>query len=135
MRASLAVALLTLLVLYRRRELTLLREQIAQAMALESRQRPLLATAGAHAVVPAGEPAPGTGELAPTIYRARRTWRRGALAVAAGVPVVAIIALAAVHFVGDESSSPTPSGASGASVPVAVFNATTTAGEAHRHRR
>jgi hypothetical protein len=129
----LAAALLALLVLYRRRELILLREQIAAAMALESRQRPLLATAmGAHAVVPPGEPAPGSGALAPTIYRARRTWRRGALAVAAGVPIVAILAFVAVHFVGNESPSPTQPGVSGASVPVAVFNASTTAGEAHR---
>jgi hypothetical protein len=39
-----AVAALTLLVLSRRRELVLLREQVAQAMALEARQRVLLAT-------------------------------------------------------------------------------------------
>ena len=43
--ASPPLALLALLVLARRRELSLLREQVAQAMALEARQRPLLAAA------------------------------------------------------------------------------------------
>ena len=95
-----AVALLALLVLSRRRELILLRDQVAQAMALEARQRPLLATtagaatsataASAAASVPAPEPAR-------TIYRARKRWRRGVLA-AAGVLIAALLAVLAVHF-------------------------------------
>jgi LytR cell envelope-related transcriptional attenuator len=115
------VALLMLLVLSRRRELGLLREQIAQAMTLEAHQRPLLGTAS----VAAGIPQP---ERAPTIYRARRRWRRGSLAVAC-TSVAAILAALAVHFRADlfpSSASPVPS------IPVAVFNATSTPGAAHR---
>ncbi|MDQ6810399.1 MAG: LCP family protein, partial [Actinomycetota bacterium] len=48
--ASLAtLALLAVLVLIRQRELGTLREQVAHAMALEARQRPILATAGSAA--------------------------------------------------------------------------------------
>jgi LCP family protein required for cell wall assembly len=53
------VALLALLVLTRRRELILLREQVAQAMALEARQRPLLATATATAPATTNDEAAG----------------------------------------------------------------------------
>jgi hypothetical protein len=52
------VALLSLCVLSRRRELILLREQVAQAMALEAHQRLLLA-AGAPTVEPIQPPLPG----------------------------------------------------------------------------
>jgi LCP family protein required for cell wall assembly len=57
-----AVAILALLVLSRRRELILLREQVAQAMVLEARQRPLFATAAGSATsIPQTEPAPTAG--------------------------------------------------------------------------
>ena len=94
-----AVALLALLVLSRRRELILLREQVAQAMALEARQRPLLATAAGAATSHCRERRrqhPGA-EPARTIYRARKRWRRGVLA-AAGVLIAALLAVLAVHF-------------------------------------
>jgi len=87
-------------VLSRRRELILLRDQVAQAMALEARQRPLLATAAGAATsataasAAASIPAP---EPARTIYRARKRWRRGVLA-AAGVLIAALLAVLAVHF-------------------------------------
>jgi polyisoprenyl-teichoic acid--peptidoglycan teichoic acid transferase len=94
-----AVALLALLVLSRRRELILLRDQVAQAMALEARQRPLLAAAAGVAAATAASaavsiPAP---EPARTIYRVRRRWRRGVLS-AAGVLIAALLAVLAVHF-------------------------------------
>ncbi len=117
---SLAIlALLALLLLSRRRELSSLREQVAHAMALEARQRPLLASATTGIRQP---------ERAPTIYQARKRWRRGMLAVAAA-PVVAILVVLAVHFTqADRSSSSAPHGL----VPVAVFNATGTPGAARR---
>ena len=83
-----AVALLTLLVLARQRELILLREQVAHALALEAHQRPLLAT------VPGSIAAP---EPAQTIYQARKRWRRGILATGA-VAIVGICVALAVHF-------------------------------------
>jgi polyisoprenyl-teichoic acid--peptidoglycan teichoic acid transferase len=117
---SLAIlALFTLLVLSRRRDLSLLREQVVQAMALEASQRPLLATA-------ASIPHP---ERAPTIYHAQKRWRRGILAVS-GVPIVAILVVVAVHFLDTVGSS--PSTPAGSSVPVAIFNATGSPGAAHR---
>jgi len=59
------VALLGLFVLARQRELRLLREQVAQALALEARQRPLLAAAAA--AVTELAPAPAAGAVdAPT---------------------------------------------------------------------
>jgi len=123
-----AVALLAALVLSRRRQLIILREQVAQAMAIEARQRPLLATAGAGAATAGAaggvaRPQPP----APTIYRARRRWRRGALA-ASGLAIAALLlALLAVHFLHTRGSS-----APDSPVPVAVFNATNTPGAAHR---
>ncbi len=119
--ACLAIlALLAWFVLVRRRELGVLREQVARALALEARQRPLLAAAGTAAISQAE---------GPTIYRARRRWRRGAT-VAGVVPIVAILAVLAVHYLGaGSSSSSTPRSSS---VPVAVFNATGTPGAAHR---
>jgi LCP family protein required for cell wall assembly len=121
----LTVALLAPLVLSRQRELIRLREMVAQALALEAHQRPLLATtAGAGARVPP--------ESTPTIYHARKRWRRGILA-AASVPIAGILAILAVHFHADVFPPSTPSGSSVSTpVPVAVFNATGTAGEAHR---
>jgi polyisoprenyl-teichoic acid--peptidoglycan teichoic acid transferase len=120
---SLAVlALLGYYLLSRQRELRTLREQVAHAMVLEARQRPLLATA------PAGPVGAGDAvERGPTIYRAPRRWRRGVLG--AGVLVlVAILVLAAVRLLAGGSSS---SSASAGPVPVAVFNATSMPGAAH----
>jgi polyisoprenyl-teichoic acid--peptidoglycan teichoic acid transferase len=113
------LGLLALLVVSRRRELSVLREQVANAMALEARQRPLLATAAG-----IGHP-----ERAPTIYHARKRWRRGALA-AICVPIVAVLVVLAVLFLHTGGSSPSTPG--GSSVPVAVFNATSSPGAAHR---
>jgi polyisoprenyl-teichoic acid--peptidoglycan teichoic acid transferase len=81
------VAALSLLVFARQRELHALREQIANALVLEARQRRLLATAG-------GIPRPAP---APTVYHARRGWRRGVLATGA-VASVGVLAALAVHF-------------------------------------
>jgi polyisoprenyl-teichoic acid--peptidoglycan teichoic acid transferase len=113
-----ALALLAYLLLSRQRELRTLRGQVAQAMALEARQRPLLATSpagGASAAVQQG----------PTIYRAPRRWRRGAR-VAALAPLLAIAVFAGVRLLGSGSSSHAISGP----VPIAVFNATNTPGAA-----
>jgi LCP family protein required for cell wall assembly len=120
---SLAVlALLGYYLLSRQRELRTLREQVANAMVLEARQRPLLATA------PAGPVGAGdTVVRGPTIYRAPRRWRRGVLG--AGVVVlVAILVLAGVRLLAGGSSSPS---AGAGPVPVAVFNATSMPGAAH----
>jgi LCP family protein required for cell wall assembly len=120
-----AVVLLSLLVLSRRRQLILLREQVAQAIAIEARQRPPLATAAA--AVGAGSGVAQPQARAPTIYRARRRWRRGALA-ASGLAIAALIlAILADRFLHSRGSS-----ASDSPVPVAVFNATSTPGAAHR---
>jgi len=113
-----ALVLLAGLLVSRRRELALLREQVAHAMSLEASQRPLLAAA-------AGIQA----EPGPTIYRARRRWRRGVL-LAGAVPLVAILAAAAILVLRGRGSS--PSASTGSSVPVAVFNATGTPGAAGR---
>jgi len=72
------------------------------------------------------QPQPAT----PTIYRARKRWRRGTLAAASAVPIAALLAILAVHLLhAGASPSPTPAGSS---VPVAVFNATGTPGAARR---
>jgi LCP family protein required for cell wall assembly len=101
------VALLGLVVLLRRRELSLLREQVAHAMALEARQRPLLATgAGATAVAGSGGGAAAAvgargvvaGDPPPTIYRVRRPWRTGVL-ILAGATLVALVAVALLMHV------------------------------------
>ncbi|MGA2319858.1 MAG: LCP family protein [Solirubrobacteraceae bacterium] len=119
--ASLGVlALLAMLVLSRQRELGLLRDQVAQAMALEASQRPLLATATGITAA----------EGPPTLYRAGKRWRRGILAGAGAVPVLAVLVVLAVHFLGPGRSS--PSKPRNVPVPVAVFNATSTPGAAHR---
>ena len=116
-----ALALLAVRMLSRHRELRSLRDQVAQAMTLEARQRPLLAAAAAGT--------PRSLERAPTIYRARRRWRRGALA-ASLVPVLVVLVVLGVHLL-DTSSSP-PSTRRGSAVPVAVFYATGTPSTAHR---
>jgi LCP family protein required for cell wall assembly len=117
-----ALALLGYYLLSRQRELRTLREQVAHAMVLEARQRPLLATAPAG---PAGRA--DSLESGPTIYRAPRRWRRSVLA-AGLVALVAILVLAGVRLLGSGSSS---SSAGAAPVPIAVFNATGTPGAAH----
>jgi polyisoprenyl-teichoic acid--peptidoglycan teichoic acid transferase len=121
------LGLLALRLLSRRKELAILRELVANAMALEASQRALLATASAAAASASRSPSAG-----PTIYRARKRWRRGALAAAAGLPVVLALAVLAVHLLHGEltpTATPLPPTAP---VPVAVFNATKAPGEAHR---
>jgi LCP family protein required for cell wall assembly len=120
------VALLALCVFARQRELGVLREQVAQAMALEARQRPLLAAVG----IPHAEPVP-TGipdARAPTIYHTRRSWRRGVLAAVA-VAIVGVLIAFGIHLLHVRSSSSTPALYT---LPVAVFNASSTPGTAHR---
>ncbi len=120
-----AVVVLALLVLARQRELILLREQVAHALVVEARQRPVLATA---AIAAPAEAAP----LAPTVYTTRKRLRRGVWA-AATVPIAGILTILAVHFHAGVLSTSAPSGAVvPAAVPVAVFNASSTPGEAHR---
>ena len=130
------VAVLSVLLLRRQRTLNMLREQVAQAIALEGRQRPLFAAAGlSYADPAAASPSPPEVRPAPaliseaqparTVYRTRRRLRKGMLA-AAGV-VVAMVLLA----LGYELLR-SPSTAAGSSVPVAVFNATSTSGAARR---
>ena len=116
-----ALVLLGYYLLSRQRELRTLREQVAHAMALEARQRPLLATA------PTG-PAGGAAaiERGPTIYRAPRRWRRSVLA-AGLVALVAILVLVGVRVLGSGSSSSSPGAGP---VPIAVFNATSRPGAA-----
>ncbi len=148
------VAVLALLVLARQRELNTLREQVAQALALEARQRPLLASAGipyapsapagipearpapagipeaqpAPASVPDVQPAPGTipdAGAPPRRYRARKRPRRGVLFAAAALIVAALLAFGFERL----QTHSTPAGRS---VPVAVLNATSTPDAAHR---
>jgi polyisoprenyl-teichoic acid--peptidoglycan teichoic acid transferase len=90
------VALLVPLVLARRRELHRLRDQIAQALALEARGRPVLAAAAsASASTAPGGPSPG--EQAPTIYRTPSSWRKIVPAVLATVALVAALVFVAVQ--------------------------------------
>jgi len=113
-----AVAVLAVLLLSRQRTLIRLREEVAQAMAIEARQRPLLA----------GAPGFAGAEPAPTVYHARKRWRARTIAGMA-LAVAAIIAVLAI------SSHPNVFGssASGATaLPVAILNATSTPGAAHR---
>jgi polyisoprenyl-teichoic acid--peptidoglycan teichoic acid transferase len=118
-----ALGLLAFQVLRRQRELQALREQVARAMALEARQRPLLATAGV-----AGSSSLASAPPGRTIYRAPRRWRVRPLAggLLASLAIAAV-AVAAVRLLGG-SSSPGMHGP----VRVAVFNATGTPGAAHR---
>jgi polyisoprenyl-teichoic acid--peptidoglycan teichoic acid transferase len=115
------VALLALGVFLRQRELNLLRERVAHAMDLEARLRPQLAVAAGG--IPRPERAP------PTIYRTPKGRRRGVL-VAGAVPIMGILLALAFRFLPAELSSSSARG--GSSVPVAVFNASGTPGEAHR---
>jgi LCP family protein required for cell wall assembly len=117
---SLAVLVpLALWVLARQRELRSLREQVAHAMTLEARLRPLLASAADVTSVAA--------QAGPSVYRAPRRLHRGVLA--AGVVVLlAALALVGVRLLSGGSSSTAP--VPGAPVPVAVFNATNVPGVA-----
>jgi polyisoprenyl-teichoic acid--peptidoglycan teichoic acid transferase len=125
----LVLAGLTLLVLARQRELSILREQVAHALDLEARQRPLLAAAGAHYAQPPLASTPQATQ-APTVYRARRGWRRGIMLLAVGVViVVGLVAVAGYLLQAGPFASSTPSRPP---IPVAVFNATSTPGAAHR---
>jgi hypothetical protein len=110
---------LSLRSLFAREPPILLREQVAQALSIEARQRPLLATVGSI-------PQPAS---ASTVYHVRKRWHKGLLAAAA-VPLVGVFVAFAVHLVHTTRSS--PSSSRGSSVPVAVFNASNTPGAAHR---
>jgi polyisoprenyl-teichoic acid--peptidoglycan teichoic acid transferase len=115
-----ALCLLALRVLSRGRELGALREQVTRAITLEAHQRSLL--------VAAGPPAPVTAPSARTVYRVRARWRKRGVAVGmAGVAAALIGAGAYLLLSGGSSSAPPVRGA----VPVAVFNATSSAAEAH----
>jgi LCP family protein required for cell wall assembly len=115
------VALLTLAVLSRRRELIVLRDRMEVAIALEARQRPLLA-AEAGAVPPP--------ERGPTVYHARKRWRRGVLA-ALGVIIAVILALLAIHLLTGNH----PASRRRASAAVGMRNATADAGAGSRQAR
>ncbi len=101
------VALLGVFVLVRRRELSRLRQQVAHAIALEARQRPLLATGAQAAALPAidvrhGARAPvagvAPGESAPTIYRVGRRWRTGVLTLGGVLVAGLVLAAALMHM-------------------------------------
>jgi hypothetical protein len=120
------LALLAFLAISRQRELMTLRDQVTHAMALKARQRPLLATG-------AGVGAPRTEPTGPTVYRSPRRLRRGILAAAGGAAVVGILAILTTQLYPDLVPSPKPAAsAPPVPVPVAVYNATSTVGEAHR---
>ena len=119
-----AIAVLSLIVLARQRELRALREHVANAMALEARQRPLLATAGPPQPAPAASAIPEV-QPAPTIYRTRPRLRRGFIAAGAVVIAAAAIVLGVEHL--RASSAPAPT-----AVPVAVLNARSSPAAAHR---
>jgi LCP family protein required for cell wall assembly len=139
-----ALAFLALLLISRRRELALLREQVARAMTLEASLHPALA-AGAGAAAAAGAAGASAGaatsagasagasasvvEPPRSVYRAPRRLSRGAVVLAVAVPVAAALVLAAVLLLGSGGSS---TQAQGAPVPVAVFNATGTQGAARQ---
>lgn len=116
------VALLVPLVVARRRELHRLRDQVAQALALEARGRPVLAAAAAASSASAAPGLPGArpptagqapaaaagsaavaapggtspGEQTPTIYRTPSSWRKILPAVLATVVLVAALAFVAI---------------------------------------
>jgi hypothetical protein len=111
----LVVALLAPLVLVRQREVARLRDAVAHALALESRQRPLLAAAGVPAPgipaaepasVPAGTPAPASpgaaaapafAERPPSVYRARPGRRALVVAGTLAVALAAVIAVGVLY--------------------------------------
>jgi LCP family protein required for cell wall assembly len=101
------VALLGLVVLLRRRELNQLREQVAHAIALEARQRPLLASGAATAGVVANPVRPdaaapasgaGAGDPARTIYRVDPRWRTRTLAFGGVALAGLVLAGALMHM-------------------------------------
>jgi polyisoprenyl-teichoic acid--peptidoglycan teichoic acid transferase len=112
------LGLLGLFVVSRQRELSALRQQVAQAMTLEARQRPMLAASGVTAT---------SVQSAPTIHRAPRRLRRSVQATI--LIVLVIVAVLGVYLLTRSSSS--PAAQQGSAVPVAVFNATGTPGAAH----
>ena len=114
-----ALRLLTLRVLSRGRELGALREQVARAITLEAHQRSLL--------VPAGPPAPVTAPSARTVYRVRAGWRKRSVALGAAGTAAVLIGLGAYLLSRGSSGSAPPARGP---VPVAVFNATSSAGTA-----
>ena len=96
------VALLGIVVLLRRRELNVLREQVAHAIALEARQRPLLASGAATVGAPASPGrsdasavAAGAGDSARTIYRVDTRWRIRVLSFG-GVAIAGLVLAAAL---------------------------------------
>ncbi len=99
------VALLGLVVLLRRRELNVLREQVAHAIALEARQRPLLASGAAAAGAPASPgrsdasaAGAGVGDAARTIYRVDTRWRIRVLSLG-GVAIAGLLLAAALMHI------------------------------------
>ncbi len=88
----LVVAVLALFLFARQRQLNLLRDQIADALALEARQRPLLAVAGVGAE--AASSAVLAPDAPPTIHRARRLGRPALLAIATAAVIVVALAIA-----------------------------------------
>ncbi|MFI5037116.1 MAG: LCP family protein [Solirubrobacterales bacterium] len=116
-----ALALLAYYALARQRELRMLREQVARAMALEAVQRPLLAASAGGAPTSLGP--------SRTIYRVERRWTRRAPIAAMAVAIAAIALVGARLLAAGSSAHPARGGAA---VPVAVFNATSTPGAAHR---
>ncbi len=112
---------LAVLVIARQRELNSLREQVAHAMALEARQRPALAAAGLLGVE---RPAAASARTR-TSARAKRK-----LAAAAGAALLTAGAIAlAVGLLGSHSKG---RGGSQGPVDVAVFNASSVPGTAHK---
>ncbi len=84
------------------------------------------------AMPPAAAAPPGASpDTERTIYRAPRV-RRGVLVAAVALPLITVLGLLIAHLFGADLSSSTPTTTSSGPVPVAVFNATKTPGEAHR---
>jgi polyisoprenyl-teichoic acid--peptidoglycan teichoic acid transferase len=86
------VAVLAMFLFVRQRQIKLLRDQIADALVLEARQRPLLASAGLGAGSLASDTPPV--EAALTIHRARRLRRPVVFAIAAVALIAVALALA-----------------------------------------
>jgi polyisoprenyl-teichoic acid--peptidoglycan teichoic acid transferase len=120
----LSLAALTLFAYYalaRQRELRTLREQVARAMALEAVQRPLLAASAGSA--------PSLLEPSRTIYRVERRLTRRALIATLAVAAAALALVGARLLSSGSSGHQAPRGSA---VLVAIFNATSTPGAAHR---
>jgi len=136
------VVLLSLVVLARERELQRLRDQVAHALALESGQRPLLAAAGLAPLSPPASPAVPAVASGPTgalfherprtVYRARTPRARIALVAVSVALVVVLIAAGVDRLSSGSIDSSATSNSAGTSAPVAVFNATSVSGAAHR---